>query len=354
MLRIRSTAAALLAATLAIGCGESPAAVRLVDAPSFIIVSGDAQTGRINTELPMALKVMALDPQGRRLSGQIVNFRVLSGGGRMFAGSAITNAAGIAQDYWTLGPIAGQQRVEVVAVAPGSGVKLTFAAFVATAVLPDSVTFTQAHGASGGTDLTPRLSGLDISGRNRLLVCAISSGRANAIPLSDVDNVVLDDGAGGGAQPMTRLGTYYQAPQDGVRWSTWYLTGATVGTNRRVTGTRTASPEGWTMTCASYSGVDQLTPFGAVTTASGASGAATLAIAADSVGSYPWAHLFSSNAPYTAGVGVTDRQFDLNSGTPNGALVDGDVRLGAGVGHLFGWSYAGEYGAQGAVIRAAR
>ena len=56
----------------------------------------------------------------------------------MFAGSALTDRSGIVKDYWTLGP-SGTQTVEVRAVDPETGQKLTFATFTATlAAIPDA------------------------------------------------------------------------------------------------------------------------------------------------------------------------------------------------------------------------
>lgn len=97
------------------------------------------------------------------------------------------------------------------------------------------VTFEAAHGANGGADLTPQLPGVNVSGSNRLLICAVSSGRANANPLGTVSSFVLEDDSGNGAQTMIQLGGYYSAPADGARWSTWYLVAPTVGANRRLT-----------------------------------------------------------------------------------------------------------------------
>lgn len=45
------------------------------------------------------------------VEGQLVNFVVVSGGGSVFAGAALTNADGIAQNYWGLGD-PGPQRLE--------------------------------------------------------------------------------------------------------------------------------------------------------------------------------------------------------------------------------------------------
>jgi hypothetical protein len=126
----RSPRALLLAAGLlaAGACGPDPLATGVApDAPSpervsvrvlaDTIVAGDA--GR---ELAEALRVEVRDGAGRPVPNFLVNFRVVAGGGAVFAGAAITDAAGRAVDRWTLGPAsADTQRVEVRAVDPATG-----------------------------------------------------------------------------------------------------------------------------------------------------------------------------------------------------------------------------------------
>jgi hypothetical protein len=114
----------VLAAALLAACSESagPSGERVA---SMQIVSGDAQQAVVGTELPASLVVKAVDATGAVLSGQSVNFRVVAGGGSVFAGSSITNADGIAQERWTLGTsTADSQRVEARAVDNVTGAPL--------------------------------------------------------------------------------------------------------------------------------------------------------------------------------------------------------------------------------------
>jgi hypothetical protein len=99
------------------------------------IVSGDAQQAVAGQELAQPLVVKVLDAKGKPVKGQIVNFRVVSGGGSVFAGAATTNNDGQAQERWTLGPIvADSQRVEARAVDPATGAALVFGTFKAVAM----------------------------------------------------------------------------------------------------------------------------------------------------------------------------------------------------------------------------
>ncbi len=103
---------------------------------SMSVVSGDGQQGHPDEELADPLVARIESAQGRPVVGQIVNFRVVSGGGSVFAGAAISNRDGLVQERWTLG-FADSQRVEARAVDPSTGAALTFAVFTAT--LSDSV-----------------------------------------------------------------------------------------------------------------------------------------------------------------------------------------------------------------------
>jgi hypothetical protein len=128
-MRMIASALALLLGLLAAGCngevvggGHRPAAV--------LVVSGDLQTGTVGQELPQPLVVKVVDEAGRPVRDQLVNFRVAAGGGSVFAGSAITNRNGIAQERWTLGTVAGDtQQVEARAVDPETGAAVVFATF---------------------------------------------------------------------------------------------------------------------------------------------------------------------------------------------------------------------------------
>lgn len=114
--------------------GPQPQVVARLD-----VVAGNGQEGRVGTELADALVVRVLDERGKPVEGQIVNFRVISGGGSVFAGTGQTNAQGEARERWVLGTStapADSQRVEARAVDAATGAPLVFATFRATAT-PD-------------------------------------------------------------------------------------------------------------------------------------------------------------------------------------------------------------------------
>ena len=127
-------ASLLLSAALFLSCNESPTENEETRTPASLdIVSGDEQEGVVGTELANALVVRVEDANGVPIIGQLVNFRVTSGGGSIFAGSGLTNALGIVQDRWTLGTSTSElQRVEARAVDPNTGAAIVFATFKAT------------------------------------------------------------------------------------------------------------------------------------------------------------------------------------------------------------------------------
>jgi hypothetical protein len=101
----------------------------------------------VGQELPSPLVARVLNGGGNPIAGQIVNFRVVKGDGSVFAGAAITNADGLAQERWTLGKsIADSQVVEARAVDASTGAALVFGRFVATAVAGPPATLDKVAG----------------------------------------------------------------------------------------------------------------------------------------------------------------------------------------------------------------
>ena len=139
-MRLLRSLTSVVAVTLVVACqGDSISSPEPgIGSVKLEVVSGENQSALPGTELPQPLVALVTDSRGRAVSGQLVNFRVVSGGGSMFAGSSLTDRSGIAKDYWTLG-LTGTQTVEVRAVDPTTGQKLTFATFNATlAAIPDA------------------------------------------------------------------------------------------------------------------------------------------------------------------------------------------------------------------------
>lgn len=183
------TASALRLASLflMIGCGPDATAPSDLGTISLLVVSGGGQSGVVGTELPQPLVIKATKSNGAAIVGLTVNFRVTSGGGSMFAGSATTDSKGLAADYWTLGTSTAQaQSVEVRAVL-ASGQKQVYGVFTATA-LPGPAA--QIAVQAGGTQ-TAR------AGTNVLVAPAVRVSDQYGNPVPNV-SVTFAVGLGGG------------------------------------------------------------------------------------------------------------------------------------------------------------
>lgn len=138
-------ASAVALATIGLfSCDRSPTAPRL-DQLTFDVVSGDGQTAVAGTQLaPLVVKVTS---GGNPVVVQILNFRVVSGGGSVYGGTELTDNDGIAQELWTLGTNASQpQKVEVRAVESSTGAEKIFATFAATATADKASSLSAAAG----------------------------------------------------------------------------------------------------------------------------------------------------------------------------------------------------------------
>ncbi|HYR11950.1 MAG TPA: Ig-like domain-containing protein [Longimicrobium sp.] len=131
-----ATATRLLAAAvlLASAACDDPSGPGAGPPAQLAVVSGDDQRGPVGQDLPQPLVVRVTDARGRPVEGQMVSFRVVSGGGAVYAGSSLTNRDGLAQERWTLGTVAADsQRVEARAVDAATGQPLLFGVFRAAA-----------------------------------------------------------------------------------------------------------------------------------------------------------------------------------------------------------------------------
>ena len=119
------------------------------------VASGNDQTATVGTELPNPLVAVIKNSEGQLIAGQTVNFRVVTGGGSVFAGAATSDASGVVRERWTLGTGAGDQKVEVRAV-DSSGAAVVFATFTATATAgaPQTVNITSGNTQSATQNLS--------------------------------------------------------------------------------------------------------------------------------------------------------------------------------------------------------
>lgn len=137
-----------LALSVLLACSDGTAP-GLRGGPVLQVVSGNTQSAAAGAELPDPVVVQVTDSSGAIVVGQIVNFQVTSGNGSVFAGTAISNSAGLAQERWTVGTTAGQsQQLEARAVDPATGTRQTFAVFNATVTAGPAASLTKISGDS--------------------------------------------------------------------------------------------------------------------------------------------------------------------------------------------------------------
>ena len=85
----RLTGLFLAASAVLLGAcsGDSTAPAPGGPAVSYLIVSGNSQTGTVGQDLPLPIRVLATDANSQPVPNVVVNFVVTTGGGHVFAGN---------------------------------------------------------------------------------------------------------------------------------------------------------------------------------------------------------------------------------------------------------------------------
>lgn len=226
--RIRR-ASVLMSALTFLSCKDTPTTTeQQTRVPaSLAIVAGNEQQGVVGAELANPIVVRVEDANGLPIVGQLVNFRVTSGGGSVFAGSGLTNALGIVQDRWTLGTAtADSQRVEARAVDPNTGARIVFATFKATPLPGPAQSITK----TGGDAQTGALG----AALTDSLAVRITDSFGNPVP--GVTVTWAASAANGAVSPATS-----QTNAQGIAKTRWTL-GARMDVPHVVTATVNALP----------------------------------------------------------------------------------------------------------------
>ena len=92
---------------------------------TIVAFTATTLTGVAGTAVTPAPSVLVKDQNGAPMSGAVVTFLVLSGGGSVSAASATTNASGVATVNWTLGPTVGANALNA---SVGTLTAITFSA----------------------------------------------------------------------------------------------------------------------------------------------------------------------------------------------------------------------------------
>jgi hypothetical protein len=107
------------------GLSTGPGTTDSTAAAAVVAVSGDNQTGPINTALPDPLVVRVTTAEGDSLESVVVVWTVTQGGGALSLDSSSTDVTGLAQVTLTLGP-GGINRVR--ATVSGTSLSVDFTA----------------------------------------------------------------------------------------------------------------------------------------------------------------------------------------------------------------------------------
>ena len=105
--------------------------------PALLKISGDTQADAAGEALPKPFVVEAMDAQGKPMQGVSVTFVMATGGGRLSATTATTDANGRTQTTLTLGQTPGKHTVKVTATGIQSSVIFTANATEASRLVAD-------------------------------------------------------------------------------------------------------------------------------------------------------------------------------------------------------------------------
>ena len=198
-------------------CGGATPLDETNSAPfSIQIASGDGQSGPISTQLGSALMVRVSNSDGDPLAGVTVQWSVFSGNGTTGSATSVTDAAGMAENTYTLGSIPGENRVRAVV----SGVQNLEVAFTATGLEPlaDPPEATSIQLVSG--DMQTATAGSQLTDP---LVVRLFSDDNQPVAGTVVSWTVLTGGGSLGAGVVTSDGSGFA--------SNTYTTGTTPGEN---------------------------------------------------------------------------------------------------------------------------
>jgi hypothetical protein len=230
------------ATVLGIACSDGAGPDHVGPAATLAVIAGDGQTDTVGQELPQPLAVRVTDAKGRPIAGQSVNFRVIAGGGSVFAGVALTNAEGEARERWTLGTVARETgKVEARVVDPATGTALLFGVLSAVTVADAPASATVAAGDAQSIEV-----GMAVP---ESLAVRVVDRFGNGVSGVPVTWTTADGGAVAAPSPAV-TGT------DGVARARWTL-GTAAGTQRVIARAGSLPEVRFTATAQAQSGIVQ-------------------------------------------------------------------------------------------------
>jgi alpha-tubulin suppressor-like RCC1 family protein len=152
-------------------------------AAQLAIVEGSGQTAPPNAPLPVPLRVRVADGFGNPLPGATVTWTVAEGGGSVVPTASLTNAGGIAETQWNLGPAQGAQ--SVTASVPGTN-PVTFTATAQTGPV-DRIEVTPAALTLTSIGATRQLAARAVDAYGNTVSGVTITWRSNSTAVATVD-----------------------------------------------------------------------------------------------------------------------------------------------------------------------
>lgn len=205
-----------------------------------------------------------------------------------------------------------------------------------------AIAFGTALGFANGNSTAPTLSSLQVTGDNRIIIVNVSAESTATVFTS----VTYDDGAGGGPQSFTQLGTTRTNVGDGYgNLSCWYLLAPNTGSSRRILAAiDTSTP--WAISAVSYTGVAQSLTFTAATSTTDANSPGTDTDTSDEDGSWHMGIAYSpGGSPLTLSSGGTARQNYPVGPTVTGMINDSNATVANTIANSLEYSWANFKGA---------
>lgn len=227
--------------------------VRAQVLPSIVIVSGNSQTGVINTPLPSPLVVL-VESDGRPVGQALVTWQVVSGSGTLASPATFTGKDGLASNTLTLGSAQGPISVSATLSSGGPSVSFNVNNPTPDAAISGLKQFAQLGNLAlttatvQTTNIGLRLAALR-RGASGISIEGLSlQGDGERVPLTLLASLITVAGGGGGqsAEPPTvfrRVGIFLngqgsfgdQTPTGGEPGLKFHTTGGTMGLDYRFT-----------------------------------------------------------------------------------------------------------------------
>ncbi len=206
-----------------------------------------------------------------------------------------------------------------------------------------AIAYNEDIGAAGGNSTAPAITAVDVSGTDGCILNALEF--ENIVTLTAL---VFDDGAGGGSQAFTIIGSALDVEAGNFRNYFHHLVNPTSGSGRRILGTVGTGP--WRIGASYYTGVDQTTATTDHQQNTDASTPAAQLNTSNANGSWQIGH---ANCPYGSlaiSSGAVNRT-QVSTAAGVGYIEDSDATVASGNTNTINWTFSTKMGWITAMLR---